>query len=71
MKLEFFRKLSEPRRLRALAFGQPKRGCGGQFYAVPSFVLGAVESLVGRLDHLLGLAIAGARLGDADADRHR
>jgi hypothetical protein len=45
---------SQPGRLRALALGQPKRGCGRQFHAVPSFVLGAVESLVGCLDHLLG-----------------
>jgi hypothetical protein len=71
MKLEFFRKLSEPRCFHSLAFSQPKRSRGSQFHAVPTFVLGAIESLIRCLDHLLGLAIARARFGDANADRHR
>ena len=62
---------SEPRCFRALASGDLERGCGSQFYAVPSFVFGAIESLVGCLDDPLGLAIAGAGLGHSDAHSHR
>ena len=63
--------ISEPRCLRALGRGHPKWGRGSQFHAVPPVILGSIQSLVGCLDHLLGLAVAGARLGNADADRHR
>ncbi len=61
----------EPRNLRALVWGQPQWGCGSQLYPVPSFVLSAIEGLIGRLDDLLGLAVAGAGLGHSDADGHR
>ena len=60
----------EPRRLSAFTCGQFKWRCGSQFYAVPSFILGAIESLVGCLDHLLGLAVTGAGLGHSYAYRH-
>ncbi len=62
---------SEPRRFSAPAFSQPQRSGGSQFHAIPPFVLGAIESLIGGLDHLLGLAITSAGFGDANADRHR
>lgn len=39
---DIFRSRSEPRCLRAFAFGNPKLGRGSQFYAVPSVVLGAI-----------------------------
>ena len=60
---------SEPGCLRALSLGHAKWGCGSQFYSVPAFILGAIESLVGGLNHLLGLADASTWLGYADADR--
>ena len=60
---------SEPRCLRAPSLGHAKWGCGSQFYSVPAFILGAIESLVGGLNHLLGLADASTWLGYADADR--
>ena len=51
------------------SLGHAKWGGGSQFYSVPAFILGAIESLVGGLDHLLGLAVAGAWFGYADAYR--
>jgi hypothetical protein len=48
-----------------------KLSCGRQFYAVPAFIFGAIESLIGGLNHLLGLTIARTRFGYSDADRHR
>jgi len=50
--------------------GHAKLSCGRQFYAVPAFILGTIESLIGGLDHLLGLADASAGLGYSDADRN-
>ena len=60
---------SETRCLRALSLGHAKWGCGSQFYSVPAFILGAIESLVGGLNHLLGQGDASTWLGYADADR--
>jgi hypothetical protein len=61
---------SKPRRLRTLPLGHANRCCGSQFHAVPAFILGAIESLIGGLDHLFGLTIARTWLGNADADRN-
>jgi hypothetical protein len=38
---------SQPRCLRALACGDSQGRCGSQFHAVPSFILRAIESLIG------------------------
>ena len=55
----------------SLVPGRPGWGGGRQLNAVPSVALGKIEGLISRVDDLLGLAIARARLGNADAYRHR
>ncbi|PAV69951.1 hypothetical protein WR25_20732 [Diploscapter pachys] len=39
--------------------------------AVTSRAFGAIQRLVGRLEHFIGVAVLGLALGHADADSHR
>jgi hypothetical protein len=61
--------VSETRCFCTLNCGQADGSGGEEFHAVASFMLGAVKSLIGCLDYLLGLAVAGAGLSHSYADR--